>query len=138
MKKRLLGESGLEVCAVGLGCMNMTGPYGPPQDPRAMIALLHAAVERGVTFFDTAEGYGPLHNENLLGEAFENIRGDVVIATYPKWKSKVSPLVDAVVTGAGAAFADATAGFSPPPDQPPAAEPEAKTVTIRPASASAA
>lgn len=81
MKKRILGKSGLEVSALGLGCMNMTGPYGPPQDAKEMIALVHAAVERGVTFFDTAEGYGPLENEKLLGEAFRSIRSDVVIAT---------------------------------------------------------
>jgi aryl-alcohol dehydrogenase-like predicted oxidoreductase len=81
MKTRFLGDSGLEVSALGLGCMNMTGPYGPPQDAQEMVALLHAAVERGVTFFDTAEAYGPLENEKLLGEAFEGIRGDVVIAT---------------------------------------------------------
>ena len=81
MKKRLLGKSGLEVSALGLGCMNMTGPYGPPQDAREMIALLRAAVERGVTFFDTAEAYGPFANERLLGEAFNGMRGDVVIAT---------------------------------------------------------
>jgi aryl-alcohol dehydrogenase-like predicted oxidoreductase len=59
----------------------MAGPYGPPQDAKEIIALLHAALERGVTFFDTAEGYGPLENERLLGEAFKGIRGDVVIAT---------------------------------------------------------
>ena len=81
MKKRVLGNGGLEVSALGLGTMNMTGPYGPPQDPQEMIALLQAAVDRGVTFFDTAEGYGPLENEKLLGRAFEGIRGDVVIAT---------------------------------------------------------
>ena len=81
MKTRFLGSSGLEVSALGLGCMNMTGPYGPPQDKQEMITLLHAAVERGVTFFDTAEGYGPLENEKLMGEAFHGIRGDVVIAT---------------------------------------------------------
>lgn len=81
MKKRILGNSGLEVSALGLGTMNMTGPYGPPQDPQEMVSLLRAAVERGVTFFDTAEGYGPFENEKLLGEAFEGIRGDVVIAT---------------------------------------------------------
>ena len=81
MNKRLLGSSGLEVSALGLGCMNMTGPYGPPQDSQEMIALLHAAVDRGVTFFDTAESYGPLENEKLLGQAFEDIRGDVVLAT---------------------------------------------------------
>ncbi|WP_328868365.1 aldo/keto reductase [Streptomyces sp. NBC_00304] len=81
MKKRVLGKSGLEVSALGLGTMNMTGPYGPPQDPQEMITLLRSAVERGVTFFDTAESYGPLANEKLLGEAFEDIRDDVVIAT---------------------------------------------------------
>ncbi|GAB3815957.1 aldo/keto reductase [Kribbella italica] len=81
MQKRFLGTSGLEVSGLGLGTMNMTGPYGPPQDPREMIALLRSAVERGVTFFDTAESYGPLENEKLLGEAFESIRDDVVIAT---------------------------------------------------------
>lgn len=70
MKKRTLGKSGLEVSALGLGCMNMTGPYGPPQDAQEMIALLRTAVERGVTFFDTAEAYGPFANEKLLGEAF--------------------------------------------------------------------
>lgn len=89
MKKRLLGDSGLEVSALGLGTMNMTGPYGPPQDEREMIELLHAAVERGVTFFDTAEGYGPLENEKLLGEAFEGIRAEVVIAT--KFGFEVDP-----------------------------------------------
>jgi aryl-alcohol dehydrogenase-like predicted oxidoreductase len=78
MKKRILGKSGLEVSALGLGCMNMTGPYGPPPDAREMSALLHAAVERGVTFFDTAEGYGPLDNERLLGQAFKAMLRDFV------------------------------------------------------------
>jgi aryl-alcohol dehydrogenase-like predicted oxidoreductase len=81
MKKRILGKSGLEVSALGLGCMNMTGPYGPPQNSKEMIALLHAALDNGITFFDTAEAYGPFENERLLGEAFTGIRGDVVIAT---------------------------------------------------------
>ena len=81
MKKRMLGKSGLEVSALGLGCMNMTDPYGPPQAAREMIALLHAAVERGVTFFDTAEAYGPFANEKLLGQAFQGRRSDVVIST---------------------------------------------------------
>lgn len=81
MKKRFLGKSGLEVSALGLGTMNMTGPYGPVQDHDEMVALLRSAVERGVTFFDTAEAYGPLQNEKLLGKAFEGIRDDVVIAT---------------------------------------------------------
>ncbi|WP_375424798.1 aldo/keto reductase [uncultured Friedmanniella sp.] len=81
MNKRILGGRGLEVSALGLGTMNMTGPYGPPQDPTEMITLLRAAVDRGVTLFDTAEAYGPFENEKLLGEAFEGIREDVVIAT---------------------------------------------------------
>ena len=81
MKKRTLGNSGLEVSALGLGCMNMTGPYGPPQDAQEMIALLREAFGRGVSFFDTAEAYGPFANESLLGEAFKGIRSEVVIAT---------------------------------------------------------
>lgn len=81
MKKRKLGKSGLEVSSLGLGCMNMTGPYGPPQDEKEMVALLKAAVERGVTFFDTAEAYGPFANEKLLGKAFQSIRNQVVLAT---------------------------------------------------------
>ena len=67
--KRKLGQSGLEVSALGLGCMGMSWSYGPAKDRREMIALIRAAVERGVTFFDTAEVYGPLTNEELLGEA---------------------------------------------------------------------
>ena len=81
MKKRTLGKSGLEVSAIGLGCMGMSFAYGPPPDRKAMIALLRAAVERGVTFFDTAEIYGPLSNEDLVGEALAPFRGQVVIAT---------------------------------------------------------
>src|SRR3954453_17034921 len=81
MKKRKLGKSGLEVSALGLGCMGMSFGYGPPKDKQEMIALIRAAVERGVTFFDTAEIYGPLTNEELVGEALEPFRGQVVIAT---------------------------------------------------------
>ncbi len=81
MQKRKLGNSNLEVSALGLGCMGMSFSYGPPADKQEMIALLRAAVERGVTFFDTAEVYGPFTNENLLGEALEPFRGKVVIAT---------------------------------------------------------
>ncbi len=81
MKKRILGRSGLEVSAVGLGCMGMSSSYGPPADKEAMIALLRSAVERGVTFFDTAEVYGPFINEELVGEALSPFRGQVVIAT---------------------------------------------------------
>src|SRR5438045_5469230 len=81
MKKRKLGKSGLEVSAIGLGCMGMSFSYGPPKDKQEMISLLHAAVERGVTFFDTAEVYGPFTNEELVGEALEPFRKQVVIAT---------------------------------------------------------
>ena len=69
MQKRKLGTSGLEVSELGFGCMGMSFSYGPPKDAKEMTALLHAAVERGVTFFDTAEVYGPLINEELVGEA---------------------------------------------------------------------
>ena len=81
MQKRKLGKSGLEVSAVGLGCMGMSFSYGPPKDKKEMSSLLRAAVERGVTFFDTAEVYGPFTNEELVGEALVPFRGQVVIAT---------------------------------------------------------
>jgi len=81
MKKRKLGKSGLEVSAIGLGCMGMSSGYGPPKDKQEMISLLRAAVERGVTFFDTAEIYGPFINEELVGEALAPMRERVVIAT---------------------------------------------------------
>ena len=81
MQKRKLGNSKLEVSAIGLGCMGMSYGYGPAKDKQEMIALIHAAVERGVTFFDTAEVYGPLVNEELVGEALAPFRGKVVIAT---------------------------------------------------------
>src|SRR6266853_6069127 len=81
MKKRRLGRSNLEVSALGLGCMGMTFSYGPPADKKEMIKLLRSAVERGVTFFDTAEVYGPYNNEELVGEALSPIRDQVVIAT---------------------------------------------------------
>lgn len=81
MEKRKLGTSGLEVSALGLGCMGMSMSYGPAPDTREMISLLRSAVDRGVTFFDTAEVYGPFVNEELLGEALEPFRGKVVIAT---------------------------------------------------------
>src|SRR6476469_5026252 len=81
MKKRKLGKSGLEVSAIGLGCMGMSFGYGPPKNKQEMTELLHAAVERGVTFFDTAEVYGPFTNEELVGEALAPFRGRVVIAT---------------------------------------------------------
>jgi aryl-alcohol dehydrogenase-like predicted oxidoreductase len=81
MQKRKLGKSDLEVSALGLGCMGMSFSYGPPKDKKEMTDLLHAAVERGVTFFDTAEVYGPFTNEELVGEALAPLRNRVVIAT---------------------------------------------------------
>src|SRR5437660_9265206 len=81
MQKRKLGKSNLEVSAIGLGCMGMSFGYGPAADRKEMIALIRSAVERGVTFFDTAEIYGPLTNEELVGEALAPFRGKVVIAT---------------------------------------------------------
>jgi aryl-alcohol dehydrogenase-like predicted oxidoreductase len=86
MQKRKLGSSNLEVSALGLGCMGMSFGYGPPKDNQEMIALLRAAVDRGVTFFDTAEVYGPFINEELLGEGLAPYRGQVVIATKFGWK----------------------------------------------------
>jgi len=81
MQKRKLGTRGPEVSAIGLGCMGMSFSYGPPKDRKEMIALIRSAVERGITFFDTAEVYGPFTNEDLVGEALEPVRGQVVIAT---------------------------------------------------------
>lgn len=81
MQKRNLGNSNLEVSAIGLGCMGMSMAYGPPADKNEMIALIHKAIDHGITFFDTAEIYGPFTNEELLGEALAPFRGQVVIAT---------------------------------------------------------
>ena len=81
MKMRKLGKTNLEVSAIGLGCMGMSSGYGPPKDKQEMISLIRSAVERGVTFFDTAEGYGPFTNEELVGEALAPMRERVVIAT---------------------------------------------------------
>jgi aryl-alcohol dehydrogenase-like predicted oxidoreductase len=81
MQTRRLGNSGLEVSAIGLGCMGMSFAYGPPADTQEMISLIRSAVEHGVTFFDTAEVYGPFTNEELVGEALAPFRGEVVIAT---------------------------------------------------------
>ncbi len=81
MQKRKLGKSNLEVSAIGLGCMGMSFSYGPPKDKKEMIDLLHAAVDRGITFFDTAEVYGPFINEELVGEALAPFHSKVVIAT---------------------------------------------------------
>ena len=87
MQKRKLGNSNLEVSAVGFGCMGMSWSYGPAKDKQEMISLLGAAVDRGVTFFDTAEVYGPLQNEELVGEALAPFRGQVVIATKFGWEA---------------------------------------------------
>jgi aryl-alcohol dehydrogenase-like predicted oxidoreductase len=102
MQKRKLGKSNLEVSAIGLGCMGMSFSYGPPKDKAEMITLLRAAVERGVTFFDTAEVYGPFTNEELVGEALAPFRGKVVIAT--KFGFQLKP--------------DASPGFVGPNSQP--------------------
>jgi aryl-alcohol dehydrogenase-like predicted oxidoreductase len=91
MQKRILGKSGLEVSAIGLGCMGMSFSYGPPKDKQEMIALMRKAVERGVTFFDTAEVYGPFTNEELVGEALAPLRDQVVIATKFGFDTGVDP-----------------------------------------------
>ena len=87
MQKRMLGKGNLEVSALGLGCMGMSWSYGPPKDKQEMIALIRAAVDRGITFFDTAEVYGPHTNEELVGEALEPFRGHMVIATKFGWEA---------------------------------------------------
>jgi aryl-alcohol dehydrogenase-like predicted oxidoreductase len=89
MQKRKLGKSNLEVSALGLGCMGMSFGYGPPADKKEMISLMRSAVERGITFFDTAEVYGPFTNEELVGEALAPVRGKVAIAT--KFGFKIDP-----------------------------------------------
>ena len=95
MQRRKLAKSGLEVSAVGLGCMGMSYGYGPAADKKEMIALIRKAVERGVTFFDTAQVYGPFTNEKLVGEALSPFRGQVVIAT--KFGIKIDPSGQQVV-----------------------------------------
>src|SRR6202051_4375617 len=89
MKKRRLGKSNLKVSAIGLGCMGMSFGYGPAADKQEMISLIRKAVERGITFFDTAEVYGPYTNEELVGEALAPMRDQVVIAT--KFGFKIDP-----------------------------------------------
>lgn len=93
MQKRVLGNSHLEVSALGLGCMGMSFAYGPPADKAEMISLIRTAVERGITFFDTAEVYGPFTNEELLGEALAPLRDQVIIAT--KFGFDLDPQFDA-------------------------------------------
>jgi aryl-alcohol dehydrogenase-like predicted oxidoreductase len=97
MQKRKLGSSGLEVSALGLGCMGMSFGYGPAADREEMIGLIRTAVEKGVTFFDTAEVYGPFANEELVGEALEPFRGQVVIAT--KFGFKIDPAAERGIAG---------------------------------------
>ena len=97
MKTRQLGRSGLDVSALGLGCMGMSWSYSPIPNRDDMVKLLRAAVERGVTFFDTAEVYGPLANEELVGEALAPFRDQVVIATKFGW----APGADGETGGAG-------------------------------------
>ncbi len=97
MKKRKLGKSNLEVSALGLGCMGLSYGYGPAVGTQEGISLIRAAVERGVTFFDTAEAYGPFTNEELVGEALAPFRGQVVIAT--KFGFKVDPMAERGLTG---------------------------------------
>jgi len=91
MQKRKLGNNGLEVSAIGLGCMGMSFSYGPPKDKQEMISLMRTAVERGVTFFDTAEFYGPFTNEELVGEALVPLCDQVVIATKFGFDTSVDP-----------------------------------------------
>ncbi len=109
MQTRRLGTNGPEVSAIGLGCMGMSQSYGVIPDPAAMIPVLRDAVERGVTFFDTAEVYGPYTNEYLLGEALEPFKGRVTIAT--KFGFRLPP--EAEVTGTGTAT---TSGLDSRPD----------------------
>lgn len=91
MQKRKLGKSGLEVSAIGLGCMGMSYAYGPASDRSEMVSLIRKAAERGVTFFDTAEVYGPFTNEELIGEALAPFHGQVVIATKFGFNTGVDP-----------------------------------------------
>jgi aryl-alcohol dehydrogenase-like predicted oxidoreductase len=97
MQKRKLGKSNLEVSAIGLGCMGMSFGYGPAADKQEMISLIRTAVERGVTFFDTAEAYGPFTNEELVGEALAPFRSQVVIAT--KFGFKLDPTAERALVG---------------------------------------
>lgn len=97
MKKRKLGKSNLAVSAIGLGCMGMSYGYGPAGDKQEMISLIRSAVERGITFFDTAEAYGPFTNEELVGEALAPVREQVVVAT--KFGFKIDPKAERGLDG---------------------------------------
>ena len=99
MQKRTLGKSNLEVSALGLGCMGMSFGFGPPGDPQEMMQLIHSAVERGITFFDTAEAYGPYVNEELVGKALARFRDRVVIATKFGFKFGDGPHKDGAERG---------------------------------------
>jgi len=90
MRKRKLGKSNLEVSAIGFGCMGMSWSYGPPKNKQEMISLLHAAVERGVTFFDTAEEFAPFFTRAIAGEALAPSHGKVVIATKFGWEANAN------------------------------------------------
>jgi aryl-alcohol dehydrogenase-like predicted oxidoreductase len=94
MTKRKLGKSNLEVSAIGLGCMRMTGGYGPPPDKQEMVAVIRGAIERGITLFDTAQVYGPFANEELVGEALAPFRSQVAIATKFGFKFEVADKAD--------------------------------------------
>ena len=114
MQKRKLGNNGLEVSALGLGCMRMSHDEYPIPDKQEMIAFIHAAVERGVTFFDTAEVYGPFINEELVGEALEPFRGKVTIGTKfgsnRKSESRCTEQPSRTHQGSRRGFAQAPAG----------------------------
>jgi aryl-alcohol dehydrogenase-like predicted oxidoreductase len=97
MQKRKLGKSNLEVSALGLGCMGLSSGFGPPVEKQYGISLIRAAFERGVTFFDTAEAYGPFSNEELVGEALAPFRDQVVIAT--KFGFKIDPTAERPLAG---------------------------------------
>ena len=107
MQKRKLGKSGLEVSALGLGCMGLSFGYGPAVEKQEGIALIRAAVDRGVTFFDTAEVYGPFTNEELVGEALAPVRDQVVIATKFGFK------IDATASRPASTAGPSTSGRSP-------------------------
>jgi len=107
MQKRKLGKSGLEVSAIGLGCMGMSFGYGPAKDKQEMIPVIRAAVDLGVTFFDTAEVYGPFINEELVGEALAPFREQVAIATFFCPRQRGTAVVHLMVDAGQLSFGDA-------------------------------
>jgi len=133
MRKRKLGSSGLEVSALGLGCMGMSQSYGPAGDRADLISFIRSAVERGVTFFDTAEVYGPFVNEELVGEALAHVRDRVVIAT--KFGFDINPVTGQ--RGPGVNSKPAIASVKPistPPSSAPGIEPRPPVMTMTKAS----